>query len=342
MTTPETPAAEPTATGRFRRLFERRRLLLALAWSLLVLGVVGGSIGFGWWLATNTAVASQALAKPEIVHVPLVNDLESDVLMPDVRGLTPQDALEVLADAGIDASIVTTTSRPAAGTSGVVLQQTPVFGTPEPAAVELVVSEPAVVPDLTGLDRREAINRLVELGARVEQVAVYDPDAAIDRVVGVEPIAGSALPESVTLTVTAAASSVYFSNLDRDGYCSTSSTLKINGKSYAQGLVCDSSTSGSDTAWQLGNAVDVVTGTLGIPDTEDAASSVRVQILGDGVLLASVDLVYGSSAPIDLRTTGILNLTFRMTALAGASPDVGLGGLLAQGASAPIAALPRY
>jgi len=339
---PGAPAVQPPPPKRRLGPVGRRRIVLAAAWLCAVLAVVGGSGAAGFWLATQTVVASQPNPEPSVIEVPVGTILQSSSLMPDVRGLDEDGALEVLADAGVEISRVTVTTKPFAGPSDLVIAQSPVFGTVDPGTVELTVSAPAAVPDLSGLTTDEAMDLLIELGARVDQVEIYLPDVPVGFVRSVEPVAGSALPELVVLTVTADPSAVFLSQLKRTGSsCSNDGSMLIDGETFANAISCSSSTSGREVSWQLNKAVDILSGTIGVPDSEDAASSVRVQIIADGVQIALFDVAYGTPQQVDLRLTGVLSLSVIATTLTGSSTELGFGDLSALGASAPIAALPR-
>jgi hypothetical protein len=318
----------------------RRRLLITIgAWACAVLAVVGGAFGFGWWAATTAAIAGQPNATATTLEVPISSLSGQGVVMPDVRGLDPDDALQVLADAGIEVSTVTTESRPAAGRSDIVIEQVPAFGAERPTEVVLTISEPAAVPDLAGLDVAEAVALLRELGAQIEQIGVYVPDVDEETVVAVSPVAGSPLPEGVTLTVTEAPSVAKLADIDNSGDCGFASELTMDGKDWAPGVSCSTSSSGESATWSLDNHVDVITGTIGILDAEEAGTSATVSVVGDGVVLATFVLGYGSSQSFELRTTGVVTLDVHLSSPDASRPQVGFGEFLAYGSSAGIADL---
>lgn len=317
----------------------RRRLLIGGAWTCGVLAVVGGSTVFGWWLATSTVIASVDNPDPEVIEVPVPSSLNGNAVMPDVRGLNPETALQVLADAGVPVAGVRTSERPAAGPSGVILVQTPVFGTLDPREVKLIISAPAAVPDVVGLPVSEATSQLIELGARVDRVEVFDPDAEIGVITSVDPVAGSALPEVVRVSVTAEPGTAHLSELVYKGSCSTNAKLTIDGTLYAHGLECASSATGREASWQLGNAASVLTGTLGVSDDAAPGTTVGVRILGDGVELGSYTVAYGASQDIELRVAGVIRLSVIVTGASGT--EAGLGDVSVLGARAPLAGLPR-
>lgn len=107
----------------------------------LVFAGVGLASVAGWAAANKLVVAERELPKTEIKVISLP-DYSQDVSarMPDVRGLTENDARQALVDAGIPAEFVSLTERDAAGKAGLIIQQTPVFGALNPNAVTLIVS----------------------------------------------------------------------------------------------------------------------------------------------------------------------------------------------------------
>jgi Uncharacterized protein conserved in bacteria len=337
---PEEPQPEESRpVERRMKAATRRRLLLASAWACGVLALVGGSTVFGWWLATSTVVAGTQNPGPEIVEVPVPGSLTGNSVMPDVRGLDPETALQVLADAGVPVAGVTTTERPAAGPSGVILAQTPVFGTIDPTEVLLVVSAPAAVPEVVGLEVGEAASLLIELGARVDRIEIFDPDAEVGVVTAVDPVAGSDLPEVVRVTVTAEPGTARLSQLSFRGNCSTTSRLTMDGVQYAHGLECSASTAGRETTWQFGKAATVLEGTVGVPDDAEPGTSVGVRILGDGAELGNYTVAYGEPQHIELRVAGVIQLKIVVTGASGT--EAGLGDLSVLGARAPLTALPH-
>jgi hypothetical protein len=325
--------------GVFRRRLPRLALF-AGAVVLAAAAVLGGGVALGWRIATDVVLAGTPNPQPTVIEVP-VSSGDTGIQMPDVRGLTPDDALQVLADAGIAVELVESTTRPAAGESGVVIEQVPAFGSASPSPVELVISGPAAVPAIVGIDVDEAISQLRELGAQIVRVGVYDPDAVVDIVTVVEPAAGSPLPESVTITVTEAASAIHFANLDSDGDCGADDEITMDGRIWKPAVVCSSSTSGRTGRWSLGNAVDEVIGRVGIPDDEGPGASATVAILADGVALGTYTVVYGETQAFNFRTTGVIELTVVVTSVGDTRPQIAFGDFVAQGSSAAIAGLTR-
>lgn len=334
---PAGPAPRPPRRGR------RRRVGFALL-AALVLGAAGGGFVAGWTLSGEIEARKPAVESTVVeVEVPSYAGTTS-VPMPDVRGLDETAAREVLADAGISLDIVEMSSREAAGPEGVVVEQSPAFGTTDPEDVALVVSTQALVPEVDGLDSARLIASLGVLGADVEIVTAYVPGAASGTALSITPTTGEPLPSHVTLTVAEASSSIFLTALDRvDGQCSSTSG-QINGVTYPDTVSCAADAEGKETSWVLSRVVDSLEATVGVPDAGDPATRVRVEVFADGVLVGSAEAGYGAPAPLVAPVTGALRVTVRTTLLSGdpdgwASEVVLLGDARAVGGAQAITAL---
>jgi hypothetical protein len=158
------PAPPPGGTGpRGRKWF----LILA---AFALLSAVGGAVG--WNLLRDSGAASvpeilrETLGKPSEGAGQKPSGLE-EVKVPDVVGLTEQDARERLADVGFEVEVRRHES--AEEDAGRVLQQSVPSGkeAEEGSAIVLRVGETpevAKVPDLVGLSYPEAENKLEEAG----------------------------------------------------------------------------------------------------------------------------------------------------------------------------------
>jgi hypothetical protein len=304
-----------------------------------VIGLFGAGFGTGWVTSNNIATAGPENTAPTPTTAPNIPGFSASVLMPDVRGLTPDDAKQVLADAGIDIATVTAKSRPSAGLSGLIVAQVPAFGAGNPSTVSLVVSTPAIVPSVIGQSATDAITSLSALGAQIQRVSVFVPGATIGKVTAINPAPGLPLPEIVTLSVTAVPASLNLATLHISGECGASNTATMNGKDWSNAVTCSSSSSGASAFWAVGKSVDQITGTLGIADRENSSASATVQIMGDGIALGTYNLVRGTPATFTLATTGVATLTVRMVSTNTNPPNVVIGDFTALSSSAALATL---
>lgn len=322
-----TPTDEPKKAQGWRQSW---RWYLIGAAGLALLALLSVSFWAGWAVANQSFISSAPHEETTIVEVPALDPLVGDVLMPDVRGLDEQTALRVIADAGVPVTRVSMSTRPAAGASGIVIDQTPVFGTARPNDVTVVVSAPVAVPDLVGLQIEQASAELSILGAAVARVGRYEPDEKVGVVLDVSPLAGEPLPEQVTLTINVAPSSVFLSTVAQsERGCSVSREFIMEGQAYGNGLTCRAQSSPARTAWLLSGAVDRITGSLGIPDGEEVGSRATAVIAVDGVTVGSYSLEWGKAQPVDIRTTGALKL--EITVSSSVRTTVGLGNVMLLG-----------
>jgi beta-lactam-binding protein with PASTA domain len=117
--------------------------------------------------------------------------------VPDVVGMTADDAAEALGAAGFDAAITEVDDD---GPEGTVLGQDPVAGTPADAgdevALRVVARRPRVeVPAIRGLDLRKAVAVLEEAGLRPGRVEHLRGEDASGTVLRSEPAQGRQVPK---------------------------------------------------------------------------------------------------------------------------------------------------
>lgn len=136
----------------------------------------------------------------------LSGTFSDSVTVPDVTGMTLEEARAALEDAGLVPGAlepgVATPERP----QGTVLAQSPAPGTEvdEGSAVDLVVagSGGVVMPDLAGLTRAEAEAAVVAAGLVVERVIdVYSDDVPAGQVADQTPVAGSTVTAGSPVTI---------------------------------------------------------------------------------------------------------------------------------------------
>lgn len=339
--------ASPEAGGspsNRRVSLTNRTTLVVLASGLAVIAIIGFGFLAGWSVASRQ---SAPYSGPEIVEVPIPKyDPDAPASMPDVRGLPQSDAQAVLADAGIPASVVKLATREAAGAVGIVIDQTPAFGTENPAIVDLVVSSQAVVPNIVGKSEAEATNILVALGTRVDPSRRYKAGTAPGLVVEVNPVAGSPLGEAVAMVVSEEAGSIYLNQISRiTGGCS-SDQVRIDGRDYPESLACSAAAKPQLSEWLLNRAADELSGTLGVPDDGPADAAVRVRVLADGAEVGTFTSTYGTGTPFTVPMAGVLRLGIEVTAVnmperSSSSWQASLGDARLSGSTAPLETLAK-
>lgn len=306
------PSAKASRT-RLARFWASRRALTVAAACVLALALLGVGFTAGWWVSGQQ---ESNYSGPALVEVPVPQyAADSRVSMPDVRGLTQVEAQGILADAGIPSSAVAVATQEWAGTPGVIIEQSPAFGTLNPAEVKLTTSAPAAVPNVIGQPEAQAGSILAGLGTRVESARRYVAGTGAGVVVEVVPPAGSPLGESVTMVVSEAPVSIYLSQVQRiEGSCSADE-VAINGTTYPDSVSCAASDKPALSEWLVNRAVDEFSGTLGVPDDGPADAQVSVRIIADGQEVASIASSYGKPMPFKVPLTGVLRLGVEVTAV---------------------------
>eukprot|EP01133_Synstelium_polycarpum_P030211 gene30211-37344_t len=173
----------------------RRKVLASL---FTALALFGSGLASGWWLQ-NELVARQESSTAARPDDGTLDDFAADIAsgaMPDLRSLGSDASKQILADSGIPVDRVEVTTRAAAGRPGIVIEQTPPFGSSDTAKVTLVVSTSAQVPVIENRSATEVISELQELGAQVIVKSRYQPDAVRDGALDVDPPVGAPIPDA--------------------------------------------------------------------------------------------------------------------------------------------------
>lgn len=128
------------------------------------------------------------------------------VRVPDVTGMTLEEARATLDDVGLVLGALEPGVATPGSPQGTVLEQSPAPGVEveKGSAVDLVVagSETVVTPDLSGLTRAEAEAAVVAAGLVVDRVIdVYSDDVPAGQVADQTPVAGSAVPAGSPVTI---------------------------------------------------------------------------------------------------------------------------------------------
>lgn len=324
---PEESAKPPKAVS-WRWWIAGGAVAVALALAL-------GGVALGWWAANQTLIAGQQNPTDEPGAAPVIA-LES--AMPDVRGLTPDEAAQVLADSGFAASIIAFEDAPSGLPEGTVVVQSPVFGTPSPRAITIGVAVPTTMPPLTGADRQEAIATLSDLGVAVTVVFQYDAKATLGSVLSTSPAAGESLGDTATVTLSTTGSSIALGELRRlNGDCRTTGQVTLRGTEYPSAVECHADPEASTTTWSPGAKGDLFTAVAGIDDDATPGTSATVEILADGAAVKTENVTFGKPVELSVPVTGVVQLGIRVSAPT--EVEVILAGARVAGADAAIAEL---
>ncbi|MGO1412138.1 MAG: PASTA domain-containing protein [Microbacterium sp.] len=296
----------------------RARQLLRIAIACCIVAAVCASVVIGWSIGVRTTASGQGYLPGDTETIALPQGgAANGAEMPDVRGLSEDDATQVIADAGISVSKISVSARPAAGAPGRVIEQVPAFGAVAPTIVAIVVAEPAEVPeDLIGMDAGAALMELQSLGARVriERRYVAGVDAGVVASSDSKP--GEPLPEAVTLVVGDTAVTRALSELDSPGSSgSGSEDYLFGGITYDTAV--DLSAGWNDSteyAWSLDGEAETIEGMIAaeeIPDRDedDPAYGTHIVVRGDGEAIADYDI--RTTDPVDFSwdVSGVETLT---------------------------------
>lgn len=303
-------ACEPHHTSPSRR----GRLIVLLGLCCIVISALGLATVAGWAAANKLVVAEQDRPNTE-VRVISLPDYSQDISarMPDVRGLTADDARQALVDAGIPADFVTVTERMAAGTSGIIIQQTPVFGAINPNAVTLVMAIEAKIPDSAGQPAQDVISELQALGARVEQVRVFEPGTEEGTVVRTEPEPGNAVPDVVSVYTSDSPVTRSFDDVESiTGGGHTQTDVLHLGVKYESGLSLSTgwSDEAQESAWDLKGTIVLMEGLYAL-DAESEGSAL-LTILGDGVPIAQIEVTSTEPTKYSWKVEGVNTLMIQV------------------------------
>ena len=304
--------ATSSATNDWRRFFRvpRGRHALWLARTALAVTLVGTGFTGGWFAGSERSLVEAEASRKDTPDRTFVS---SDVAsMPDLRGLGLRDAQQILADLGIAASEVSTVDQPAAGPSGLVVGQSPVFGYSVEGLVTLNISRPAKVPEFVGRSATDVLADLDELGAETETVTQYVPGVPPGSVASISPAPGTPLPVAVRVVIAAEPESRPLVEVAAvEDNCSIDDD-SLDGQTYRELLVCETDRYPINQTWVIKKAATTLAGIVGVPDTTEPGSAVEVQLLADGTLRRTLTVGYGQTVPFRIDVTGVLRLTLRV------------------------------
>lgn len=153
-----------------------------------------------WKLIVPVAVALLALSVAGVVWF-----LGQNPLVPDLAGLTPDQAAAALAEAGLTLGGVTYAPDSTEPTWTVVAQGAPAGDRAERgSAVDIILAgaPPADVPDLTGLELAEAEAAILQADLAVGTTAeVHDASAPLGAVISQDPAAGTSVPQGTPVSL---------------------------------------------------------------------------------------------------------------------------------------------
>jgi hypothetical protein len=291
----------------------KRAAIVLLAVAILIWAVV-----LGWflhdWLASEEAPVT--VDRPVQVYAP---ETVTVGRIPNVIGLTEDEARRALSDAGINLSTVSSHEISYVGPAGLIVEQSPASGRPVgDGKIELAVSAPALMPDLNGDSEAEARDALSALGARISIVNQYQPGASEGTVLSTDPPIGSPIVDKATLNVAEPLSSIFLNQLAPEtATCRTGEEGVIAGATYAEAIVCrpELGKKPRSVTYTLGGQIESFHAVLGLDDGSDPNVPVRFEVVVDGEPVLTRRLEFGDSLPVDVPLLGKLQLTLEASAL---------------------------
>ncbi len=287
----------------------------------LALLVWAGALG--WYLHEWTGRGDVAVLvdRPVQVYAP---EAVSEGTVPNVVGLTEDEAQRVLSDAGIALGSVHTHVVPAVGPSGLVVRQSPPSGvTVGQGMLTLEVSGPAAMPDLEGEPEAEAKEALSAFGARVAVVTEYQPGATEGSVLSTEPPAGERIVDKATLHVAEPLSSVFLTQLEPvESSCRTAEQAVVAGESQTEAIVClpQPGENQRSIGYVLGGEIESLRVNLGLDDSGNAESPVEFRVLADGHQILNRRVQFGESLPVEVPLLGKYQLELQTVAVGTTAP----------------------
>lgn len=319
----DSPQFEPDAPEKPRRSRVRRSTYLAIG--VLVLSVAVFVIAFKASIRERTLFDPTAMVVDtggtEVADADTA--LPSVIDLPDVVGLETDRAEEVLTDAGVDPATVKITEAEWASPAGVVVRQSPAPGSNDPESVELTVSVPAEMPDLTAVAETDAVDQLRSLGVLVDVDYQFVAGAELGGVVEQSVAAGETIPEAVELVVAGQGGRVPIDVVETISSGCYSDESSVNGQRLPESISCSLSTSSPDdevNEYNLARDFDVLSVTLGLDDTSATGVPVRFRVLVDGAVAFDKTYSFGQSEAVTVPVTGALRLTLE-TSTSSSSDD---------------------
>ncbi|MEX2107426.1 MAG: PASTA domain-containing protein [Solirubrobacterales bacterium] len=292
--------------------------LRRVAIGLIAFTVLAWAVVLGWflhdWLADDEA--SVTVDRPVQIYSP---ETVTVGRIPNVIGLTEEEARRALSDAGIELSAVSSHEIPYVGPPSLVVEQSPASGQPvEDSEIELAVSTPALMPDLNGESEAEAREALSTLGARISIANQYQPGASEGTVLSTDPPVGEPIVDKATLNVAEPLSSVFLTQLSPEvATCRTGEEGVVSGTAYAEAIVCEPELGAKprSVTYTLGGQVESFEAVLGLDDGADPDVPIEFSVVVDGAPVLTRRLEFGDSLPVEVPLLGKLQLTLEASAL---------------------------
>jgi hypothetical protein len=136
----------------------------------------------------------------------------------------------------------------------------------------------------------------------------------VDAVLEVDPAVGDPVTERVVLKVAAPPASVFLTELAANESRCSNDGATIDATLFPNTVACrGSSDEFTEAVYLIDRRTASIEAVLGQPDSGEPGQRVRIEIVGDGKVLASAVLSYGQSKKVSAPTSGVLRLVLRVT-----------------------------
>lgn len=261
---------------------------------------------------------------------------EVDAPMPDLTGLTEDEARAELLELGVDESTIVTAPQESLLQAGTIVAHVPSAGGVITGSITLKIAGPVgPVPSFAGRQVSDVETWATERGITFTEVPVPDADRADGEVLATTPEAGQEATSEIEVQVarTPSTKSLYLTETVNDAYCSDLGA----GETFIDGDPYDGSSTSPEGdncvfEFDLGRDWNRLTGIVGFTDTSESGTRMRVQIKVDGTSKVNKVIDFGQKPlKLDVDVSNGLRLSIELSDVAGYG-TVGFGDLQLVGA----------
>lgn len=250
-------------------------------------------------------------------------ETDGPLSMPDLVGLTEDEARTRLLEVGVDAGDVEVEDQESLDQPGTVIDTVPSEGGRVTGSVSLLVAQPVgEVPDFVGAQVSAVREWAEERGIEVTEQAVPDDGLPEGEVTDTTPRAGAEATSEIVVTYATNPLVVPLADLTptNEPRCRVDYGVEasVDGE-FVQDSIVVSTTNFSNVEcvleYNLGRDWDRLMATVGIADDSDASAQYRVQVFGDDNELWNQVLGFAQQQVLDVDVTRVLRLKVVVTTL---------------------------
>ncbi|KRA38338.1 hypothetical protein ASD81_06785 [Nocardioides sp. Root614] len=280
--------------------------------AVLVAGCGGGDDDTGEKKDADSSQSDETTAAADEVDAP----------MPDLTGLTEDEARTKLLELGVDEGSIIASPQESLQEAGTVVAHVPSSGSAITGSITLKIAGPVgPVPTFLGKQVSEVETWANDRGITFTEVPVPDADRADGEVLGTTPEAGQEATSEIEVQVarTPSTQSLYLTETVNESYCGDTAA----GETFIDGDPYDgsSSTIGGDDScvfeFDLGRDWNRLTGIVGFTDSSRSATRIRVQIKIDGTSKVNKVIDFGQKPlKLDVDVSNGLRLSIELSNVA--------------------------